>query len=473
MRHLFIAGGCLLLGMSIACNPIKELDPDTPAITSGDVIAHFTSANESKLFQTDYIDYSDDLGNFTIQLKPDQTYQEIDGFGAALTGSAACLLTNEMDASSRTALLKELFDPINGIGISYLRLTIGSSDFSMGDYTYCDEKGIENFAIPEIDRNELLPIVKEIVSINPNIKLMATPWSAPAWMKTNNSMKGGSLKDEYMADYAEYFVKYIRAFEAEGIRFDAITTQNEPDHETTGMPSMKMSWQQQSTFIREHLGPRFRAENITTKILLLDHNWDLWEYPVNILNDRQTAQYVAGTAFHGYGGSVNQMANVREAHPDKELFFTEQSGGGWGGGFSGDLIWFSRDIFIGTMNQNCRNALLWNLALDDLNGPQNGGCTNCRGVVTVNGNQVMRNVEYYVLAQFAKYTQPGAKRIGYNIAGTQPTKFYISAVTNPDGSCVVFVLNDTEAVQNFSIRFGEKRITYQISAATVGTFVLK
>ena len=431
---------------------------------------YFTSADQSMLFYNENLPVATGELESVLTIDPEQRYQPIDGFGAALTGSSAYLIT-QLAEEQRKALLQELFDPVVGIGISYLRITIGASDFSTADYTYCDTEGIDHFAVPEIDRRELIPLLKEITAINPDIKLMATPWSAPAWMKRNRSIKGGSLDDRYMADFAEYLVRFIRAYEAEGIVFDAITVQNEPDHEATNIPSMKMSWQQQSTFIREHLGPRFRAENIPVKILLLDHNWDLWEYPVNILNDRQTAQYVAGTAFHGYGGTVDQTAKVYEAHPDKAIYFTEQSGGGWGGGFSGDLIWFVRNVFIGMLNQNSRNALFWNLALDNADGPQNGGCTNCRGVVTIDGTRITRNVEYYILAQFCKFVQPGAYRVKLDRRSV-PDHLETTAIANADGSYVVFVLNNGNSECSFTLRSGDRKINHTLPRKTIGTYIL-
>jgi glucosylceramidase len=196
-----------------------------------------------------------------------------------------------MSAQNRKKLLDDLFDPEKGIGINYLRITIGSSDFSIGTYSYCDSPDINKFDIPEIDRNELLPVLKEILEINPTMKILASPWSAPAWMKSNNSMYGGSLRgEEVYNDFAEYFVRYVQVFEQEGIHIDALTIQNEPMYETGGYPTMKMLWQEQNKIIRDYLGPKFIANGIQTKIIIWDHNFDMSYYPINILNDPVTRQ---------------------------------------------------------------------------------------------------------------------------------------------------------------------------------------
>jgi len=291
----------------------------TPQDSVGDVSVWLTTGNESCLLKKMApINFSRDFADFTIVIDTTTTYQYIDGFGAALTGSSAHLI-HQMSAQNRKKLLDDLFDPEKGIGINYLRITIGSSDFSIGTYSYCDSPDINKFDIPEIDRNELLPVLKEILEINPSMKILASPWSAPAWMKSNNSMYGGSLKgEEVYNDFAEYFVRYVQVFEQEGIHIDALTIQNEPMHETGGYPTMKMLWQEQNKIIRDYLGPKFIANGIQTKIVIWDHNFDMSYYPINILNDPVTRQYVNGTGWHGYGGNASAIDQVTALYPDKE-----------------------------------------------------------------------------------------------------------------------------------------------------------
>lgn len=402
--------------------------------------------------------------------------QEMDGFGAALTGSSAWLINRQMGAVQRSQLLTDLFHPENGIGISYLRLPMGASDFSLGNYTYNDLPAGNTdpnqllFSI-EPDRADIIPILKEILAISPDIKIMGSPWSAPAWMKSNSALGGGSLKPEWYGAYALYFVKFIRAYQNEGIRIDAITVQNEPLHTTSGYPSMRMEAAEQNVFVRDYLGPLFEAEGIDTKIIIYDHNWDQPGYPIQILNDSVTRNFVTGSAFHAYGGDVSAMSQVHAAHPDKGLYFTEISGGGWATNFSDNLNWKMSNIFIGTANNWSKNALLWNLALDSDGGPKNGGCQDCRGVVTILANGgVEKNVEYYALAHMSKFVKPGARRVK-STAFPSAERLESVAFLNADGSKVLVVLNSGHASTTFSVKFDGHRFDYALAERSVATIV--
>jgi len=408
-----------------------------------------------------------------IILDTTNKFQQVDGFGAALTGSAAYLINKKLNDQQRDSLLHILFAPA-GIGISYLRITMGASDFSLHDFTYNGmpvdqaDPQLLNFTI-EPDREDLIPVLKKIITINPAIKIMATPWSAPAWMKTNQSLKGGELRADYYASYANYFVKYIKAYEAEGINITAITPQNEPLHHAANYPCMSMSATQQLDFVKNYLGPVFQNEGIKTGILLYDHNWDNTDYPISILNDADAEKFVTGTAFHAYAGSVSAMSAVHNAHPDKALFFTEISGGRWATNFSDNLMWNLENIFIGTMNNWSRNALLWNLALDQQDGPTNNGCSDCRGVVTIDTTtgSVVNNEEFYALAHFSKFVKPGAYRISNHEMHTQ--QFHYVSFVNPDGSKVLIASNSNEKSFSFSVKEGVYQFTYTIPAKAVVT----
>lgn len=455
-------------------------EPEIPIIveekidTLGPVKVWLTSYNEVFLLkQQNSLQFSRELGNFTLTVDSTQTYQSIDGFGAALTGSSAFLL-NQLSAQQRDSILHDLFDPVKGIGINYLRLTIGSSDFNIGTYSYCDGGDIDDFAIPQRDRTDLLPVLREILAINPGMKIMASPWSAPAWMKTNNSMYGGSLKGpEVYADFAEYFVKYVKAFEAEGIRIDAISIQNEPMHETGGYPTMKMLWQEQNEIIRDYLGPRFRDENIDTKIIIWDHNFDMAYYPINILNDPLTRTFVDGTGWHGYGGDASAIDAVQLQHPDKNVYFTEQSGGEWNTDTRmGNMFYYMRNFLMATVNRGSKNFILWNLALNPQNGPTTttGGCQTCRGVITINDDgSYVRNEEYYLLGHFSKNVRLGAKRIA-NSSANMPAGMEVSTFMNVDGSKVVVVLNRTGVRQKYNVRCGSRKFLFDQLNESVVTF---
>ncbi|MDD3078630.1 MAG: glycoside hydrolase family 30 beta sandwich domain-containing protein [Paludibacter sp.] len=443
----------------------------------GDILYWVTTGTESSLLKKNSINFSKELADYTIVLDTATTYQTIDGFGAALTGSSAYLI-NKMSEEKRQALLTDLFDAEKGIGINYLRITIGSSDFSIGTYSYCDDNDITKFAIPERDRIDLLPVLKEILEINPTIKILASPWSAPAWMKQNNSMYGGSLitQDNIYEYFAEYFVRYVKAFENEGITIDAITIQNEPMYETDGYPTMKMEWQEQNRIIRDYLGPKFVQNGIKTKIIIWDHNFDMAYYPLNILNDEQTRQYVAGTGWHGYGGTAAAIDEVQAAHPDKDVYFTEQSGGGWNTDTRmGNMFWYMKEFLMATVNRGSKNFLMWNLALNENHGPTTttGGCQDCRGVVTIREDgSYIRNEEYYLIGHFSKTVRLNAKRIKVT-AIALPSGMTLSGFLNVDGSKTLVIMNRSGQMQEFNVRCVNRRFIFKQQNESVVTFNFK
>ena len=411
-----------------------------------------------------------------VTVNPDQQYQHIEGFGAALTGSSAYLINKKMTASQRQTLIKDLFDPETGIGITALRLTIGASDFSLKDFTYDDmpagetDYDLEHFSIDE-EKADLLPVLKAINTTAPDLTIIGSPWTAPPWMKTNESYYGGSLKTDAYDAYANYFVKYIEAMAREGITIDAITIQNEPLHTTT-YPTMSMSAEEQKNFVKTSLGPVFAANDVDTKIILYDHNWDVPQYPISIMDDPDAKQYVEGSAFHAYGGSVSAMTTVHNAHPDKGLYFTEISGGEWATDFASNLQWNMANIFIGTTKNWSRTALLWNLALDENFGPTNNGCSDCRGVVTINSanGAVTRNVEYYSIGHFSKFIRNGAYRVDATISSAVSGVDYV-AFTNPDDTRVMVFSNSASASTIVGVREGEKQFVVTLPGSSVVTVV--
>lgn len=409
----------------------------------------------------------------TIVIDTKQSFQSIDGFGFCLTGGSARLL-NEMQPEKRAQLLRELFATDgNNIGTSYLRLSIGASDLSDSVFTYNDlpagetDVEMERFSI-EVEKVYLLPVLKEILAINPNMLIMGSPWTPPVWMKTNNNSKGGSLKPEYYDAYARYFVKYIQAMAAEGIRIDAITVQNEPLHPGNN-PSLLMPADEQAAFIKQSLGPIFQQEGIDTKIVIYDHNADRPDYPISILNDPEAKKYIDGSAFHLYGGKIDALSEVHKAHPDRHLYFTEQWVGA-PGNLPGDLVWHTRELIIGGTRNWCRNVLEWNLAADSQNKPHTpGGCTQCLGAVTIDGNEVSRNPAYYIIAHAAKFARPGAKRVHSNIPNGLPNV----AFQNTDGSEVLVVVNDSSTPRTFQIQWKNEKTTSILNAGAVATYVFR
>jgi glucosylceramidase len=406
-----------------------------------------------------------------INIDEKQKFQSMDGFGFTLTGGSAMVI-NRMDPAKRKALLNELFDTdSNNIGISYLRLSIGASDLNDQVFSYNDlpagktDTLMEKFSLKP-DQADLIPVLKEILAINPDIKFLGSPWSPPAWMKTNNNSKGGSLKPEFYNAYARYFVKYIREMKREGIRIDAITTQNEPLHPGNN-PSLLMPAIEQAAFIKQSLGPAFKAENINTKIILYDHNADRPDYPISILNDPEARKYVDGSAFHLYGGTIDSLTKVHNAHPDKNLYFTEQWVGA-PGNFPEDLSWHVRTLIIGAPRNWSRNVLEWNLAADPKQDPHtDGGCDQCLGALTIDGNRVTRNPAYYIIAHASKFVRPGSVRIGSNISGT----LHNVAFKTPNGNKILVVQNDSPDSKTFNIAYKNKMVTTSLNGGAVGTYV--
>lgn len=407
----------------------------------------------------------------TISVDATQRFQTIDGFGYTLTGGSAMLL-QRMDTQARTALLQELFGTQGkSIGVSYLRISIGASDLDDHVFSYDDlpanqtDPTLAHFSLAP-DQTYLIPVLKQILAINPALKLLGSPWSPPTWMKTNGASKGGSLKPEYYETYARYFVKYITAMRAEGISIDAITIQNEPLHPGNN-PSLLMRAPEQATFIKKYLGPAFKAAGIQTKIVLYDHNADRPDYPLSILNDPEAAQYVDGSAFHLYGGKIEALGTVHEAHPDKNLYFTEQWIGA-PGNLAGDLAWHVKMLIIGATRHWCRTVLEWNLAADPQQKPHTpGGCDQCLGALTIDGNTVTRNPAYYNIAVASKFVRPGSVRIGSTLVENLPNV----AFQTPNGQTVLIVLNTTSAAQTFSIGFGGRVATTTLPKGSVGTYV--
>ena len=470
-----------LLILLFGCSENTKNDnyPDRPNPTDNpvktEVEAWVTSPLTNVLFerQNTSLNFSTSVNQYpTIAIDTTTTFQTIDGFGNCLTGGSATLL-NRMDNTSRNKILKELFAIYaNNIGISYLRISIGASDLSDHLFTYDDlpagqtDVNMDKFSL-ETEKADLIPVLKEILAINPNIKIMGSPWTAPIWMKTNNSFKGGSLKSEYFDAYAKYFVKYVQKMKVEGINIDAITIQNEPLHPGNN-PSMYMTAADQADFIKKSLGPAFATAGIKTKIIVYDHNADRIDYPLQILDDPEAAKYVDGSAFHLYGGTIEELSKVHNAFPAKNLYFTEQWVGA-PGNLAGDLSWHTRTLVIGGTRNWCRNVLEWNLAADPSNDPHTneGGCDQCLGTITINGNAVTRNPAYYILAHASKFVRPGSVRIDSNLPANLPNV----AFKTPEGKKVLIVLNDAGSVQNFNISFKGKSVTASLAQGAVGTFV--
>ena len=450
--------------------------PTNPVVSYGSIDQWLTLSDKSILL-TQYKNQLsfNDANTQTSAIEVDSTtkYQQMDGFGFCLTDASAYLI-NQMSAAGKAKLLNELFaSDGNNIGISYLRVTIGASDLSKTVYTYDDMSGtqtdslLNNFSFNgTATATDVIPVLKAILAINPNIKILGSPWSAPSWMKDNNNSVGGSLLQKYFASYANYFVKYIQTMKAAGITIDAITPQNEPMNPSNN-PSMYMTAADEALFIKSALGPALAAAGLQTKIIIWDHNCDNPNYPMSILADADAAKYVDGSGFHLYSGNISALSTVYNQYPNKKLYFTEQYTASTGT-FGGDLVWAVQNLIVGAPQNWSRNVLEWNLASDpgvSLHTP--GGCNTCLGAVTLDGDNVTRNQSYYIIAHASKFVSANS----YRIASTSVSNIASVAFLTPDGKKILVAVNTSNAAQSFNIKYKGHTALASLNAGAVATYV--
>ena len=437
--------------------------------------------------------------NPTIVVDPEVSYQSVDGFGASITDSAAAVLYR-LPPAQRDEAMRRLFDPVTGIGVSFLRQPVGSSDFTAASahYTYDDvppgetDFGLRRFSIAH-DEAQILPLLRRARQLNQGLSVMATPWSPPAWMKTTDSLIGGRLKDDpriYDA-YARYLVTFVRAYAAAGVPIDFLSVQNEPQNRTpNGYPGTDMPVRQQIRVI-EALGPLLRKASPRTRILAYDHNWATHpddiantppgespetDYPYQILAS-PAARWVAGTAMHCYSGEPAAQTALHDAFPDKGIWFTECSGSHGPSDppaqvFRDTLVWHARNIVIGTTRNWARSVVTWNIALDETGGPHLGGCGTCTGLLTVSGGGYTTNAEYYTIGHLARFVRPGATRIASTSFGTTGWNGQIMDVAfrNPDGSTALVVHNENDDPRTVAVAVEGRQFEYTLPGGALATF---
>jgi glucosylceramidase len=441
--------------------------PATPAMAATTANVWLTTADRSNLLrQQAGVSFGSGGSGPVITVNPNTTYQSMVGFGASFTDAAAW---NVFNSPRRDEIMNALFNPNSGVGMSWLRQPVGATDFSRSFYTYDDgaaDPSLSRFSTAH-DNAYILPLVKQARALNPKLSIMATPWSAPAWMKNNNNLVGGSLNDSQIGVYADYLVKFAQAYGAAGVPINYMSVQNEPNFSPPAYPGMKMTASQQSNIIN-NLAPKLRSAGLPTKLLGYDHNWDDTNFPQTVNNS--TGSNVVGSAWHCYGGNPSGQSTVHNAQPSKEIFFTECSGTSSGDDaatFRDSLRWQGINLAIGTTRNWARTVTTWNMALDAGHGPVIGSCDNCMGVVTTNGNNVTYNAEYYVLGHLSKFVQPGAVRIdstGYGEGGIQNVAF-----RNPDGTIVLVAIN-SGGTQNFQVSYGGQSFGYNLPGGAMATF---
>jgi glucosylceramidase len=460
------------------------------AAPSSDAVQVWTTTGDQKQLMAHGVDVAFDKApaasttlapaSAAIELDAATRYQAIVGFGAALTDASAMLIQDKLSPTQRAALLQELFGRggagnRSGLGLSFTRLTIGASDFSTRDYSLDDvpagqsDPQLAHFSIAP-NRADVLPVIKAARAVNPQLAVMASPWSAPAWMKTTDSLIKGHLKPDAYAPFAQYLLRYVQAYAAEGVPIYALTLQNEPNFEPDNYPGMRVDPAERAAFIGGYLGPLLSGSGV--KIFDWDHNWDHPEMPLAVLADPKAARYIDAVAWHCYGGKPDVQSTVHDADPGKDVYLTECSGGDWAPGWDKQLQFFTGTLLIDGTRNWARGVLFWNLALDENKGPHLGGCGTCRGVVTIDARtgQVTRNPEWYALAHVSRFVRPGARRIASTdvseAAGVKSVAF-----VNPDDGSRVLVLANAGKARTLTVRDGARSFQAAVPADGVATFV--
>ena len=489
MRKMYLLYPALI-ALLMGCNgskpdPEPQPEPPVPPVDVRQATVYTTSTAGARFAKsTVNLVKAEEVHFYKVERTAD-SFQSVDGFGAAIT-QASCYNLLQMPEADRTAFLKEIFSREEGLGLSLIRVCIGGSDFSLDEFTWCDTPGMENFAPHALDIQYLFPILDQIFKINPAVKIIGSPWSCPQWMKMSedgktipyNSWTGGRLNPLHYQEYASYFVRWIQEMENRGYPIYAVTLQNEPLNRGNSM-SLYMPWEDQLDFIKQAVGPAFEAAGLKTRILLFDHNYNYdniasqRDYPAHILEDADAAKYVAGSAWHNYGGSVTVLDGIHSRFPDKDIYFTEASIGEWNYTFDGCLINDFREIFLGTLGRFGRGVTLWNLMLDSENKPYRpGGCGTCYGAVTLSAKDytsLTRNSHYYNLAHCSKVLQTGAVRVGTK--GYQTSGLSYQWYQNPDGSQALLLLNEGTSEVMVNVISGKDSVPLKIPAKAIQSVI--
>jgi glucosylceramidase len=483
---VFIA---LISVISVAALLMPRFVRPTPTVASIPAVARSTllsvdvwlstTDHRSKLAPQPGIEMSArDSAPADVVIDADTQYQSMTGFGAALTDSSAWLIHNRMNAQQRDALLHELYGPPPNLNFNMMRLTIGSSDFSLNVYTLDDvsfgqtDPQLKHFNIAP-NLQDVIPVMQDVLAIHPEMLTIASPWGAPAWMRTTENLLGGELQEQYEGTYANYLIKYLDAYRSHGIPIFALTLQNEPAYAPISYPGMTMGAKTRARLVSQYLGPKLAAREPRTAILEWDHNWTPVEEPLAVLADPAAARYIDGVAWHCYGGSQHEQGRVHRAHPDKDAYITECTGGDWPLNMNGELLWFSRNLLVTGIRQWARGVVYWNLALDENHGPHFGGCSACRGVVTIDSQtgDVTRTDEYYALAHFSRFVLPGAVRVKSTDTDADKGIANVAFKNTYDESMVLVMVNINTEARRVSVVEGNHRFEYMMPAESVATFV--
>lgn len=504
MKHNKITQFAMLLGVlslsAISCsssnsfslpeeadNEVVTPDP-TPAAGAARLFTTSADGSQSLKESDAPLFTGTSMSPATIEIDAAKTYQNIDGFGFAITYST-CYNLLKMTAEDRAALLKRTYSTTEGYGVSYARISIGCNDFSSTEYTLCDQEGLSNFALQSDELNYVIPVLKEILAINPNLKVIAAPWTCPKWMKVSSleskspydSWTDGHLNPDYYDTYAQYFVKFVTEMQKQGISIYAVSPQNEPLNKAN-CASLYMPWQEQAEFVKA-LAAQFKKNAVKTKIYVFDHNYnydnvaDQEDYPVKLYNAVGNAfegsELVVGAAYHDYGGVNTELTDIHNQAPDKELIFSETSIGTWNNGrdLTKRLVADMKNVALATTNQYCKAVLVWNLMLDDQRGPNlDGGCQTCYGAIDIskdNYKTMSYNSHYYIITHMSSVVAPGAVRVGNTARSTSGTGLVHAEFINPDGTLAAVILNESDAEKQVNVSDGTRFFTVQLPANSV------
>ena len=402
----------------------------------------------------------------------DQPAQQFFGVGASLTGSSAEVL-NALAPARREQVMRDVFTRGRGIGLSVLRQPVGANDFSVGNRTYDDvdpgasDPGLSHFELGP-DRTEIVPLLQRAAELNPSLAVVLSPWSAPPWMKTTGSVVGGTLRPEAMQPYADYLVRAAQEYLHAGVPVTGLTAQNEPSYSPPAYPGMVLDVEQRRTLLRDHLRPALDRAGLPLHLWALDDNFDRWPDADALLSDPATRAATYGVAFHCYHGNVSALQEIRRRHPGVAVAVSECSGGTWSGGFAVDLRYEAKTLLVDAIRNGALWLAKWNLVLDPNGGPQNGGCRNCRGLVTVDPSTgaVTHSAAYYVWGHVGRFVIPGARVV--RSSSRARSGLDSVAFRNRDGSHVLVVYNGGRG-QEVTIDTGDRSFAARIPAGALAT----
>ncbi len=465
-----------------------------------------TSANGNQLSQRPILD-NGETDAVTIQIHPDEKFQTILGIGGSFTEASAYLL-NQLSDANRNQIMEAYFGD-SGARYSLTRTHINSCDFSLGNYSYAPIAGdvdLEHFSIDE-DRDDLIPMIKEALKISSEgFKIISSPWTAPPWMKDNQSYVGGKLLPEFYPTWARFFSKYIKAYETEGIEIWGITVENEPLGNDNNWESMHYTPEEMNDFVKNHLGPQFKNDNLDVKIMGYDQNRDeeLYEWVDAMFDDKDAARFYDGTAVHWYASTFDYFPDAlnyaNQEAPDKYLIQTEacvdnqvpvwkddawywsKEATDWGWDWAPEdkkhlhpkyvpVFRYARDI-IGCLNHHVNGWVDWNMVLDRQGGPNwfENWCV-APVIVDIDLDEVYFTPLYYVMAHFSRFIRPGAQRIGFQL--DQDSNLKCTVVENPDHSIAMVLLNQEDLPQNIRLMMGKYDASFTIDGKAVQTIILQ